>query len=212
MRWRLSLWDLWMLAVLGASLWGSAFVSRHVTGPVPLHWGPTGTPDRVGTPGWPDLILQPLIGAAIYLTMRLLDGFMAARRPEFAGFLTRMGGGIGTALSALHGLILWAWVHPGSTIAAMPVIGLLFIYLGWVFRTSRDIPVNNAGLFPDTPEARAIVRRTLGAGFLLTGVLTTALGFLPGAWSLAALAPLILGPLGSVIAAVARALGGRRTG
>lgn len=50
MRYRFSLWDLFAVLLTALGVSGAYWLQGRMSGPVPLHWGPAGTPDRFGQP------------------------------------------------------------------------------------------------------------------------------------------------------------------
>lgn len=206
MRWRFSAWDLVVAAFLVVDVLAARWLQTHVTGMVPTHWGPTGLPDHFAPVSAATLLVPALLGPVFYLGLRLLDLLVIGpRKPDFYGFMTNTAGGLAFLLGLLSLLTTRAALHPDRALQIMPLMGLFFVYLGWLMRAAKDVPFNTAGLIPDTWDARNAVRQPMGLGLILTGVATSLLGFLPGTWSMAALLPMIVGPLLSIGIGLSRA-------
>ncbi len=206
MRYRFSWWDLVLGAALVANLLVAGWMVKNLEGPVPLHWGVDGAPDRMGEPTPVGLLMLPLPAAVTYVSLRLVDLIKAAHRPAGYGFITRLGGGIALFILLIDGLIKTAQLHPSLRVPVLPVTGLLMAYIGWQLRLAPpEAPVNNPGLVPDTPAARKALLTAMGNSLIVTGFLTGLLGFLPGDWAMLALAPLFFGPMAGLVAGVYRA-------
>ncbi len=206
MRWRFSAWDLLVVLLLLIDIIAARWLLTHVTGMVPTHWGPSGQPDHFAPISAVTLLIPALLGPLLYVGLRSLDVLViGARRPEYYGFMTNVAGGMALMTGLLSLLTMWAVWRPGANLQVMPIIGLFFVYLGWLMRTAPDVPFNTAGLIPDTKEARNAVRQPLGLGLILTGAAASLLGLLPGAWAMTALLPMMVGPLLSIGVGLSRA-------
>jgi len=207
-RLRFSAWDVPVVSGVIAEVWAALWLMDNLQGPVPLHWGLSGEPDRFGDPSLVALWLGPFVAAVVHLGLRLVDAVVAATRPNERGFLTDLGGGLAIFVLLLGASIQWSTWSGDLSPSPLLLVGLMFAYLGWQISRSDAVPINMAGLAPDTEEARAVVRRTLGRGFLVVGGATAAAALLPGTWEMLALGLLLTGPLAILIIAVVRA-GGR---
>lgn len=205
MRPRFSAWDLVVVPGVLIEVWTAIWLMDHLEAPVPLHWGLSGEPDRFGEPSLPALLLGPIIAALLYVGLRAIDVASASRRPASYGFLSDLGGGLAVFVLLLGGSIQWSTWSRELTPSPLLLVGLMFVYIGWQISRNEAVPINTAGLVPDTPAARAVVRRTLGRGFVVIGGATAVTALLPGSWSVVALLLLLIGPLATLAVAVVRA-------
>lgn len=201
MRYRYSIWDPVSFLMLVGSVVLGIIALRVAPDSIPLHYDAAGNPDRWGEPSVFLLIGLPLLLLlSTYPVLRGIDLYMLARKPDKYGIMTNIAGGT-ALLMGLIGLqpsldILYGF-RPGVSFV-LSLVGVLYAYMGVLFRItpSEQIPWNMQGGFvPDTPEARAAMAAGMGTAFIVSGLLTIPLAFLPGEWALISIAPMSFGPL-----------------
>lgn len=215
MRYRYSVWDPIVILVLVATIVLGVGALRSAPESIPLHYNAAGEPDRWGPPSPFLLVGLPLILLfATYPLMRSIDLFLLARKPGKYGMMTNIGGGT-AVLMGMIGLqpsldILFGF-RPGVSFV-LSLVGVLYAYMGVLFRVTppENIAWNTSSLVADTPEGRRALAHGMATGFIISGVLTIPLAFLPGELALISLAPLSFGPLIGIGLGLAKAPKARR--
>lgn len=211
LRYRYSVWDPIIFVLLIGSIVAGIVALRSAPESVPLHYNAAGEPDRWGEPSAFLLIGLPLLMLlTTYPVFRGIDLYMLATKPEKYGFMTNVGGGT-ALLMGLIGMqpsfdILFGF-RPGVAFV-LSLCGVLYAYMGILFRVtpSEKIPWSMQGGFvSDTPEARAAMAAGMGTAFIVSGLLTIPLAFLPGEYSLFSLGPMTFGPLVGLGLGIAKA-------
>ncbi len=177
--------------VLAVVVWSSA------PDRIPVHWGPTGEPDRYGGKV-EGLLLLPLLTLGIYLLMLLLPK-MDPRRDNYSSFegaygVIRLSTVVFLAL--LYGLVL-LWiegVEPDFAVVVPVLVGGLFVVIGNLLGKIRP----NWFVGVKTPwtlsSRRSWVKthRMAGWTFVLLGLASIGLGLTGAAWAIAAVPAVVL--------------------
>src|SRR5690606_20275773 len=143
-----------IVAVVAVGIWAKA-VAPDV---IPLHFNAAGEPDRWGPPSYMNLIFVPLIIVCMtYPVLRVIDLVLLVRKPDNYGMMTHLGGGLAVIMAALGIVTQLSSIGKisFSAGAVMALIGLLYMYMGWLFWIipGERIPWSGTGgLIPDTPE------------------------------------------------------------
>lgn len=210
MRYRFSVWDAVFIVLTGAVVAVGIWVLQAGPSSVPLHYNIAGEPDRWGPPSFMNVIGVPLfVLLSSYPLLRLIDLYLLASKPQYYGFMTTVGGGMGLILCGLFVpsrlQMLFGYQVGGWYMTAL--LGLLFVFLGVMFATAspEKVLINNPGLFADTPAGRRIFLRSTGIGFVITGLLIVPCAFLPGDWSMLSLVVMMFGPVVGLIVGITRA-------
>lgn len=211
MRYRYSVWDpVSVLLLLGSVVLG-IIALRVAPDSVPLHYNAAGEPDRWGEPSVFLLIGLPLLMfLSTYPVLRGIDLYLLSTKPEKYGMMTNLAGGT-ALLMGLIGLqpsldILYGF-RPGVSFT-LTLVGVLYAYMGFLFRMTppESIPWSMQGGFvPDTPEARAALAAGMGTAFIVSGLVSIPLAFLPGEWSMLSIGPMMFGPLVGLGLGIAKA-------
>ncbi len=177
--------------VLAVVVWSSA------PDRIPVHWGPTGEPDRYGGKV-EGLLLLPLLTLGIYLLMLLLPK-MDPRRDNYSSFegaygVIRLSTVVFLAL--LYGLVLlWIEGVESDFAVVVPVlVGGLFVVIGNLLGKIRP----NWFVGVKTPwtlsSRRSWVKthRMAGWTFVLLGLASIGLGLTGAAWAIAAVPAVVL--------------------
>lgn len=200
LRYRYSVWDSFVVLLVIASVWLGLWALRNAPESMPLHYNAAGEPDRWGSPSPFLLIGLPLILLlSTYPILRGIDLYLLARTPEKYGLMTNISGGTAVLMGVLGlqpALDVLFEFRPGVSYV-LGLVGLYYVYMGILFRItpSEKIHMNTSGLIADTPEARQALAQGMGIGFIIGGLLTIPLAFLPGEAALISILPLGLGPL-----------------
>ena len=196
-------WPHWLLlaAMFGASL----AVAGSIRGPIPVHWGASGTPDRWAG-SFEGLLLLPILGIVLYLVLLFAPRLdpVHADFSAFAGAYATLRLAVLGMLAAVHAMIILIALGVAlNVLVVVPVlIGLLLLVVASVL--PRLEPNWIAGIrTPWTLSSRRswdashrLGRRVLTAG----AVLMLGAGAVGRTWALvAAIACLMVGVIAVVV-------------
>jgi uncharacterized membrane protein len=186
------------VALLAVMVLLSAIVWTAVPDRMPVHWGPSGAPDRFGT-RVEGLLIIPVVAAALYALMVVVPRFdpLRANYGRFAGAYAGLRALVVGFLAALHAIVVASALGwQASMLVAVPLLcGLLFAGTGALLdrlQPSWFVGIRTPWTL-SSDEAWTKTHRLGGRLFIATGVLTILLALLRVPWIYLAMLGLLVG-------------------